>query len=138
MVQSTVLATSNDTIKTTKSHIKKLFLFTIYIYCLTLCWGFSEVKGSSRFQIIILLKFSIEVLQDWIVDASYCLTLQDRIVEMTLDKEYDVAVQAIKLVINILKWVDLFFFHYQINSLHLSSTGIVKNTAFVFWLREDS
>ena len=29
--------------------------------------------------------------------------VQDRIVEMTLDKEYDVAVQAIKLVINVLR-----------------------------------
>ena len=28
---------------------------------------------------------------------------QDRIVEMTLDKEYDVAVQAVRLVINVLK-----------------------------------
>lgn len=32
---------------------------------------------------------------------------KDRIVEMTLDKEYDVAVQAIKLVINILKNFDI-------------------------------
>lgn len=31
------------------------------------------------------------------------MNTQDRIVEMTLDKEYDVAVQAIKLVINVLK-----------------------------------
>ncbi len=31
--------------------------------------------------------------------------LQERIVEMTLDKEYDVAVQAVKLVISILKYV---------------------------------
>jgi len=29
--------------------------------------------------------------------------LKDRIVEMTLDKEYDVSVQAVKLVISILK-----------------------------------
>lgn len=92
-----------------QSPISRSSFYLLYIYCLTLCWVFREVKGSSRFQIIILLKFSIEGLQDWIVDALYCLTLQDRIVEMTLDKEYDVAVQAIKLVINILKWVDLFF-----------------------------
>lgn len=30
---------------------------------------------------------------------------KDRIVSMTLDKEYDVAVQAVKLVISILKYV---------------------------------
>lgn len=30
---------------------------------------------------------------------------KDRIVAMTLDKEYDVAVQAVRLVISILKWV---------------------------------
>jgi hypothetical protein len=34
-----------------------------------------------------------------------CDDFQDRIVEMTLDKEYDVAVQAVKLVISILKLV---------------------------------
>ena len=38
---------------------------------------------------------------------SYHLVMhvQERIVEMTLDKEYDVAVQGVRLVISILKYV---------------------------------
>lgn len=39
-----------------------------------------------------------------LIQSYLCLiTMQDRIVEMTLDKEYDVAVQAVRLVISILK-----------------------------------
>lgn len=34
---------------------------------------------------------------------------QDRIVSMTLDKEYDVAVEAIRLVTLILQWVTWYF-----------------------------
>lgn len=44
---------------------------------------------------------------------------QDRIVEMTLDKEYEVAVQAVKLVISVLRSVgfiliSVFFFELSI------------------------
>lgn len=44
------------------------------------------------------------LITGWLIKILQCFDLfKDRIVEMTLDKEYDVAVQAIRLVICVLK-----------------------------------
>lgn len=46
-----------------------------------------------------------------------CSFVKDRIVEMTLDKEYDVAVQAVKLVISIFKYVEIILISVLMNLL---------------------
>lgn len=46
---------------------------------------------------------------------------QDRIVSMTLDKEYDVAVQAIKLLTLVLQWVSSPLLEWYLSALALKA-----------------